>query len=97
MDEESIAVRERVERKFVAQALAFGGSVHLWIWRFVMQSGQPQSTAGASDQDFSFFAKCAAHTGCPLGDAYDSLISLWQIQLRGQYIITMHHTSPRGS
>jgi hypothetical protein len=31
MDEESITVRQRVEREFVAQALAFGGSVHLWI------------------------------------------------------------------
>ena len=35
MDEERITVRQRVEPEFVAQTLAFGGSVHLRVGRFV--------------------------------------------------------------
>ena len=40
MDEERIAVRQRVEREFVAQPLAFRRGVHLRVGRFVAQTGQ---------------------------------------------------------
>ena len=51
MDEERIAVRQRVEREFVAQPLAFGRGVHLRVGYLVIQVGQPQTAAGASDED----------------------------------------------
>jgi hypothetical protein len=40
----------------MAQALAFSGGVHLRRRRFVMQSGQLQSAAGANDEHVPFFA-----------------------------------------
>ena len=65
MDEERIAVRQRVERKFVAQLLAFRRGVYLRVRHAFIQAGQPQAAAEASDQGIPSFAPRAAHGKYP--------------------------------
>jgi hypothetical protein len=75
MDEESITVSQRVEREFVAQALAFSGGVYLRLWCFVTQSGQQQSAAGASDDLVPFFAWRADHCVLPVTNGQEATSS----------------------